>query len=146
MNISYHSETSRKEEIGAGDRIQNENLRFYAHAGSSEQAITCRAQTPTSENYYVPGKTQISSHFSSEYEQPNRDSSLNHHGENGIAARVWRFEPTSSSAPRIGQDVWRQLECVKIPTFSGDKRTSELQTSISGLYRERSTAGETRLL
>ena len=33
------------------------------------------------------------------------------------------FQPTAGfAAPSIGQDLWKQLKRVQIPTFSGNKR------------------------
>ena len=42
-------------------------------------------------------------------------------------AQAVPFEPAASyTAPSIGLDMWRQLKRVEIPTFSGEKKNSEV--------------------
>ena len=46
--------------------------------------------------------------------------------ESRMNAEAVPFEPTASNtAPSIGQGLWRQLKCVQIPVFTGDKRRNQ---------------------
>ena len=46
--------------------------------------------------------------------------------ESAMNPNAIEFKPTASfAAPSIGQDLWKQLKRVHIPTFSGDKRNNQ---------------------
>jgi len=43
--------------------------------------------------------------------------------------------PNQSGSALIGQDLWKQLKRVSVPTFSGEKKdASKLEGSIHSLY------------
>ena len=68
------------------------------------------AETETCEN---PGN--IASRSENSFQATGNESPMNH---NAVI-----FKPTTSfAAPSIGQNLWKQLKRVQIPTFSGDKR------------------------
>ena len=116
---SYEAST----EVGLVGHIRN--------SSSLKTNATCTLETP--ENTYVNEierqKADIVYVENDDLIEDHQDISRDYCGtrplvnESRINAEAVLFEPSASNTvPTIGQDLWRQLKRVQIPTFTGDKR------------------------